>query len=379
MGTRFLDGRSAKAHPAEVEIIDGVLFIRADGAEHAWPLQGISVEHHAGEARLSHRRSRDARLVMPLADWKGLSGPHGQAIARRVGRRETSLVLGLAAIGLGMTAFVFWGVPVLSGPLARATPVGFEQRMGQNFDNQMGVLFPRCEGAEGQYLLADLGRRIAAEADTPFGVRVRAVHAPMINAFALPGGPVLVTDDLIREARTPDELSAVIAHEVSHIEKRHVMQAVWRSLGIGLLLDAVVGGGSGAGQQAVLLAGQATDLRYGRDAESEADLRGQQLLHGLGLSSRGVATFFSRLDGREVGKAGDASEFMSTHPDSRRRAAAARSRERAGAPAFSETEWAAVKAACGSSANGPIDRLERRLGIGDRPPRPNQGDQVRQD
>jgi Zn-dependent protease with chaperone function len=375
MSARFLDGHSARAHPAEVEIVDGGLIIRADGVEHLWPLHGVSVVQHAGEARVSHKISRDARLVMPLAEWKALSGLHGKAIARRGGRRETTLVLSLAAVGLGVTAFVFWGVPALSGPLARATPVAFEQRMGANFDNQMGLLFHRCEGAEGQYLLADLGRRIAAEADTPFDVRVRAVHAPMINAFALPGGPVLVTDDLIREAGSPDELSAVIAHEVSHIEKRHVMQAVWRSLGLGLLLDAVVGGGSGAGQQAVLLAGQATDLRYGRGAESEADGRGQQLLHGLGLSSKGMAPFFARLDRRE---AGDATEFMSTHPDSRRRSDAARSRERAGAPAFSETEWAAVKAACGSAPDGPIDRLERRFRVGRDPSMPDQGDQVRQ-
>ncbi len=156
------------------------------------------------------------------------------------------------------------------------------------------------------------------------------------------------------------------------------MQAVWRSLGIGLLLDAVVGGGSGAGQQAVLLAGQATDLRYGRDAESEADSRGQQLLHALGLSSTGMAPFFARLDRREAGEVGDAAEFMSTHPDSRRRAAAARSREKAGVPAFDEAEWAAVKAACGSTANGPIDRLERRFRVSRDPALPDQGDQVRQ-
>lgn len=379
MAARFLDGRSARAHPAEVEIVDGALIIRADETQHAWPLKGLSVERHAGEARLSHRGSRDARLVMPVADWDTISGPHGKAIAKRGGRRETALVLGLAAMGLGVTAFVFWGVPALSGPMARATPVEFEQRMGRNFDNQMGLLFQRCEGEAGQRALADLGRRIAAEAGTPFDVRVRAVHAPMINAFALPGGPVLVTDDLIRSARTPDELSAVIAHEVSHIEKRHVMQAVWRSLGIGLLLDAVVGGGSGAGQQAVILAGQATDMRYGRDAETEADRQGQALLHGLGLSSKGMAPFFARLDAGEAGQADAAAEFMSTHPDSRRRAAAARGRERAGAPAFSEAEWAAVKAACGSPADGPIDRLERRFGGRRDTSLPDQGDQVRQD
>jgi beta-barrel assembly-enhancing protease len=77
---------------------------------------------------------------------------------------------------------------------------------------------------------------------------------------------VLVTGDLIELAKTPDELSAVIAHEVAHVERRHVMQGVWRSLGLGLVLDAVVGGGTGADQQAVLLMGSVTDLRFSRRA-----------------------------------------------------------------------------------------------------------------
>jgi Zn-dependent protease with chaperone function len=70
----------------------------------------------------------------------------------------------------------------------------------------------------------------------------------------------MVTDRLIALAASPDELSAVIAHEAAHVEKRHVMQSVWRSFGFGVLLDAVVGGGTGAGQQAVLLIGSSTNL-----------------------------------------------------------------------------------------------------------------------
>ena len=376
MAARFHDGRSARAHPAEVEVAEGQLRITSQDATHAWSFKDLSLVRQGGEARLSHASSRDARLVMPEAEWDALAGPHASSITGRSRRRETALVIGLAATGLAVTAFVFLGVPALSGPLARATPVSFEQRMGENFDRQMGLVFHRCDGEAGQTALDALGRRLASRADTPFDVRVRAVHAPMINAFALPGGPILVTDDLIREARTPDELAAVVAHEVSHIEKRHVMQSVWRSLGIGLLLDAVVGGGSGAGQQAILLAGQATDLRYGRDAESEADQRGQQLLHSLGLSSRGMASFFERLDKSEGGQVADAAEFMATHPDSRRRARVARAAQRTGAPALSSEEWAAVRAACGEGSDGPIESLERRFGLGQDKTAPNQGDQV---
>jgi len=373
MDARFLDGRSARVQAATVEVVDGTLTIAVGDTVHVWTLKDISVVRQGEEARLSHRSDRDARLVMAEDDWERMSGAQGIAAERRGRGREVRLVVGLTAFAVSVAAFVFVGVPALSGPMARATPVSFEKRMGRNFDVQMGAAFRACDGAEGQAVLAALGDRIAAQADTPFDVRVRAVQAPMLNAFALPGGPILITDDLIRDAQSPDELAAVVAHEVAHIEKRHVMQAVWRSLGVGLLLDAVVGGGTGAGQQAVLLAGQATDLRYGRAAESEADARGQQLLHGLGLSSHGMASFFSRLGGAQDTDStlSQATEFLSTHPDSGRRAAVARANARPGAAALTRQEWAAVKGTCETGSGDPIEGLKRRFGLGTDDTTPN--------
>jgi len=365
MQTRLLDGKSARPLSAVVEVDGATVRIAADGRTYVWPVKGLSLVIEGDEARLSHKANRDARLILPEAEWVGIGGDHIEAIARRRRRVETGLVVGLAAFAAATVGFVFFGVPALSGPLARATPPSFEIRMGRNFDAQLGAAFDTCDGRQGQQALHALGKRIAAGADTPFDIRVRAVRAPMLNAFALPGGPILVTDDLIRDAKSPDELSAVIAHEVSHVEKRHVMQAVWRSLGIGLLLDAVVGGGSGAGQQAVLLAGQATDLRYGRDAESEADARGQQLLHKQGLSSKGMASFFARLGkGDGEGDLATVSEFAATHPNASRRAKAARAAERPGAVALTPAEWTAVKATCGADEDKLIPVIRRRFGLG---------------
>jgi predicted Zn-dependent protease len=377
MQGRFYDGLSARPSTVEVEWADDGLRFEADEARF-WPRDGLKVVREVDQARLSHPSEPDARLVLADADWTMLGGSF--SVEKRGRAREFRLVAGLAAAGLSVTAFVFWGVPVFAGPLARATPIQMEKDMGRSFDAQMGAMFRRCEGEAGQGVLDELGTRLSMQSDTPFDVRVRAVQAPFVNAFALPGGSVLVTDDLIREAETPDELAAVVAHEVAHIEKRHVMQAVWRSLGVGLLLDAVVGGGTGAGQQAVLLAGQATDLRYGREAELEADARGQTLLVGAGLSSQGMAPFFARMHGEGEDKhLATAAEFVSTHPDSARRAQRARAYEKAGAPALTASEWAAVRASCGAGSKDPVTRLKDRLRRrGDKTP-VDQGDQLRQD
>lgn len=378
MSARFYDGRTAHPHEAEAGLDGDILTIRADGRELAWRLSDLTVQTEGDQARVSNRREPDARLVLPVGDWVPLIGDRLADRVKSRRRGELWLVGGLTAAAASVVAFVFIGVPALAGPLARATPVDMELRLGSNFDAQVSAVFPTCDDPRGQAILNDLGDRIAAHADTPFDIRVRAVDAPMSNALALPGGPILITDDLIRDARTPDELAAVISHEVAHIEKRHVMQAVWRDLGIGMLLDLVVGGGTGAGQQAVILAGQASDLSYSRDAELEADAGGQALLHAAGLSSRGMAPFFERMSRAEgdPGQLGTAAEFMSTHPDSKRRSQVARAAERPGESALSAAEWQLVQATCSSRSDNPVERLKRRLGVGDGPPLADQGDQM---
>lgn len=356
MRARFHDGLTAASRMVEVSAAAGALIFSVDGADFRWPLREVQVETVGELTRISHKGA--ARLIVETAAWKAVAGSAASSAGRRSGRREVRLVLALAAAGLAVAAFVFFGVPALSGPLARATPPALEQQIGANFSSQVEAIFPVCEGDDGQSRLGAFGLELEHVSGTPFALRVLAVEAPMVNAFALPGGTVLVTDDLIEEAEGPDEVAAVIAHEVAHIERRHVMQVVWRNLGLGLVLDAVVGGGTGAGQQAVLLAGQVTELRYSREAEAEADALGQALLHRAGYSSRGMASFFARLGGGDEERAGGrAAELVSSHPDTARRAAAARARERPGRAAFDPEAWAEIRAACTAP-----DRPRFRLG-----------------
>lgn len=353
MQGRFHDGRTTAAHLVEVTAVDGALSFKVEDELFTWTLADLDVEELGDRARVAPSGDA-ARLILSLQDWRALA----PTTSRRWRRRELRLIGGLTAAALAVGGIVFIGVPVASGPLARITPPAYEQRMGESFEAQIRLAFKPCAGAAGQQALQRLAGRLEQVSDSPFRLRAQAVQAPMVNAFALPGGAILVTDDLIEMAETPNELAAVLAHEAAHVERRHVMQAVWRSLGLGLILDAVVGGGTGAGQQAVLLAGSITDLRYSRDAELEADARGQALLKAAGLSSAGMGPFFRRLAETAEGdspKAAAVRELISTHPDTARRAALSDARAARGAAAFSDAEWAALKAAC------PAEKPKRRL------------------
>lgn len=345
MDALYYDGHTSRPATVALRIVGDRLVFEAPGGAVAWPLAELREERAGDKIRLAWRG--DARLLFAADDWERLGRP-ALGVHRRTRRREIGLVLGLAATGLGFAALIFVGLPLAAGPLARATPPEMEARLGETFEAQLTLGFKPCKGAEGQAALRRIGAALGETAGSPFAIRVQAVNAPFPNALALPGGRILVTDDLIRMSQSPDEVSGVLAHEVAHVERRHVAEAMWRSLGVGMLLDLVVGGGSGAGQQAVLLAAQASDLRYSRKAEEEADRRGMEILHARGLSSEGVPVFFKRLSKEvEGGAETPFAEFLSTHPDTQRRADAARAMARPGASAMTPEEWAAVRAACG--------------------------------
>lgn len=348
----LFDGLTSRPWPVTVGVGNGRLIARSqeagpDGAPLAsldWPLEAVrEAAYGAGRLRLA-REGDDARLIVESEGWRALAGRP----STRGRKDEVRLVAGLAAAGLGLAALIFVGVPMAAAPLANWTSPALEARFGANMEAQLKAPFRPCRGdPRGARVLSALGEDLASASDSPFEIRVQAVRAPFVNAFALPGGAVLVTDDLIAQARSPDELAAVLAHEIAHVERRHAMQAAWRSMGAGLLLDAVVGGGTGAGQQAILLFGGFADQRFTRELEIEADVRAIQLLTARNISTAGMADFFGRMaNRRDDPRLRKAAEWFATHPDTGERAKRASAAARPGRPALSDADWQALKAVC---------------------------------
>lgn len=345
----YFDGQRARAHSVELSVGDGRLKAVGDDLAFEWPLADIRIiDTGPDRVRLGPPGAGLERLVVDCADWQALTGRSLAAVSREAKRREWKLIAALAAGGAVAALGVFVGIPMAAGPLARVTPPAMEAAIGANIEGQLMLVMRPCEGdREGAQRLDELAGMIAMQSDSVFRIHARAVRAPMVNAFALPGGSILVTDEMIEMARTPEELAGVLAHEIAHVEKRHAMHAAWRSMGVGLVLDAVVGGGTGAGQQAVLLAGGLTEQRFSRELEAEADARALELLSASHISSRGMADLFERMAGRR----GDdtirhVAEWFATHPDSLRRAQRLRSAARPGMEAMSEADWRQLKRVC---------------------------------
>jgi beta-barrel assembly-enhancing protease len=351
----YSDGLTARRHAVHVTANVAGLAFDADGAAIIWSWHEVRVIDRAA-GRLGNASVPDARLDVPSAALDTLvhHAPHLSAAAGQKGHLR--LVAGLVAAGAATAALVFFGIPAAAVPLAKITPASFEEQLGRSVEAQLDLPLTICKGegasTGGADALQDVATRLADQADLRFPITVRVIDTPIINALALPGGKVWVTRGLIEKAGTPDEVAAVIAHEIAHVENRDVLVSLYRVMGFGLILDAVLGGGTGAGQQIIMLGANLADTRHSRDVEARADARGMELLHEAGLDSRGMAAFFDRLSNLEPkGALGDWMELVSTHPSSAGRREQARAAARSGEPALTASEWAAVRQVC--NTKGP--------------------------
>ena len=157
----------------------------------------------------------------------------------------------------------------------------------------------------------------------------KVVNAPEINAFALPGGPLYLHRGLLEAARTEGQLAGVVAHEIAHIALRHgthnASKAYATQAGIGVLGGILTRGKTRTTGEIINVVGglglNAVFLKYGRDAETQADIVGAQILARAGYDPMDMARFFELLRQQRQKDPGRLEQFFSSHPAPADRAA----------------------------------------------------------
>lgn len=181
-----------------------------------------------------------------------------------------------------------------------------------------GVDELRSDSARG--LTLALERRIcAASAIEESTITLHVVANGDVNAFSLPDRHLVVNSGLILYCASADELAGVVAHEIAHMERRHVMKKMVKEIGLGML--ATIAGGKSTGEILRQVARTLSSTAFDREHESEADSVSVRYLQSARIDPTGLANFLFRLSG-EKGDVAKEFEWLSTHPNSGDRAAA---------------------------------------------------------
>jgi predicted Zn-dependent protease len=240
--------------------------------------------------------------------------------ARGFGRRrrwQWELVLVLALV-VSIPLVSIWGARVLAESAAGHLPPEMDAKLGFPTWEALQLSGQRCENpAAERYAEGLLRPLVEALGPTPFAFQLMVVDDPVVNAFALPGGYIVVNSGLLSKADSGEEVAGVLAHELSHVTERHSTRRLAGRLGVSAVF-ALLLGQVDLGWPAFTVA-ELAGLRYDRGHESDADERGQELLKRAGISPLGMATFFERLSDAPY-----LPMLLSTHPDPGGRAESAR-------------------------------------------------------
>jgi Zn-dependent protease with chaperone function len=165
-----------------------------------------------------------------------------------------------------------------------------------------------------------IGQNLARNAGGPnFQYQFRVVNSSDINAFALPGGFIYVNRGVLDNARNEGEVAGVLAHEISHVSLRHgthqASKAYAAQAGLSIL-GGLLGGHVGEGAANIINAVggfglNVVFLKYSRDLETQADIRGSQILAASGYSPADMVNFFKTLERVDTSKK---TNFLADHP-----------------------------------------------------------------
>lgn len=248
-----------------------------------------------------------------------LSLPIAQAAEQvRQVRHRRRLVWSLIGGAILATVLGLWfGSDLLVELAVSRIPVEWEQKLGESAYRDFLSHQETMKEGLAVTALGEMTKRLTDQIpDNPYKFDVTVVKSDVVNAFALPGGYVVVFTGLMKKAESGEEVAGVLSHELNHVLQRHGLERIVKSLGLLTVAAIVFGNQQGLVGMMKQLGVELLTLKFSREQETEADLTGLQLLQRAKIDPSGMIRFFERLSEKDQGRV----EWLSTHPMSTARA-----------------------------------------------------------
>jgi len=332
----FYDGKTSARNAVRVRGYPHLsLHLAGAGIELEVPLAQVRVEPPvAGTRRLLHLPG-GAQLQTDDDAAVGALFPRTNPLETWVHGLESRWAYALAAVAVavGVSGWcVVYGLPLAAKLASDHVPTPIEAKLGdqalQSIDQ--AVCGPSAIDAARR---SELNRSFAAltsglDDGYVYRLEFRACKGMGANAFALPGGAIVLTDDLVKLAENDAQVSAVLAHEIGHVRHRHGLRLAIQAAGLAALITTLAGDAVSITGLAVALPTALLQSGYSREFEDEADGYAFLRLKEIGSSPKYFAQILARIDasrqqGSGAKQGADKFGYLSTHPATAERIARA--------------------------------------------------------
>jgi Zn-dependent protease with chaperone function len=186
--------------------------------------------------------------------------------------------------------FFIYGVPFIADGFARSIPKEYETYIGENF-RQTYLQYQEVDSLK-SHQIQHFYDHLNLESD--YDISVVVVRSDIMNAFALPGGFIVVFSGLLELMEEEGELAGLLAHEASHINERHSLRLISKDLAMYLLFSSLTGDVGGFSSILIENSNRVSSLSFSRNFEKEADLEGLNLLVKAEINPEGMLQLFAK-------------------------------------------------------------------------------------
>ena len=221
------------------------------------------------------------------------------------------LFVGVVVVAIGL----FASVQAISGRLVGFIPIEVDVKLGEFVGDTMDKEGPEVTEDVIVQPVQQMVDKLTANIEEEWNFDVHVIDADIQNAYALPGGYIVVYTGLIEDTARPEQLAGVLAHEISHVTQRHGMSRILEAAGVAIMIDLVLGNVEGIIAFGAEIFSASAVNAYSRDAETDADVEGLKLMVDAGMDPSGMVEFFQIMEQEEDELTEMIPLWMRSHPE----------------------------------------------------------------
>ena len=325
----YYDGQSSRQHVAELELNNSAFTVHFDNTEYTEQTNAIFINKPLGKtARAINFANGSVFKTNDHAGFAQMASALPETVQgrSRVHKLESSYrYVGLTVLLMISLSWLFItsGVPYLAKKTAFALPLSTNIYLSEGVIEVLDkrLLSPSELEQTTQDRLHILFDKMLAQQNESFDFQLLFRNSPHIgaNAFAFPSGAIVMTDALVKEANSDEELEAILAHEIAHVSQRHGLRHVIADSALVLLITTITGDAFSATSLAAGLPIFLTEASYSRDFEREADQLALEYLIRNNIKPAKFTDLLSRIAKESESKENSITSYLASHPSTEER------------------------------------------------------------